>query len=115
MFTALTSLARLFHIARTLAGVTSAGRPLFLKIPYCGPRAIEELVNYDSTLIVGILGGASGPTAELPVLISRIRRENLPEVDRPNDRMPRFSEDRLPDEDLAHLLAWLTQGRESSG
>lgn len=52
------------HIVRTLAGVISAGRPLFLKIPYIGPRAIEELVNYDSTLIVGILGGASGPTLE---------------------------------------------------
>ena len=34
------------HIVRTLAGVTSAGRPLFLKIPYYGPRAMEALVPF---------------------------------------------------------------------
>src|SRR5688572_29342849 len=49
-------------IARTLAGVPSSGRPLFLKIAYHGPRAMEELVAYDPTLIPGILGGASGTT-----------------------------------------------------
>ncbi len=32
------------HIARTLAGVTSRGRPVFLKIPYHGPAAMEALV-----------------------------------------------------------------------
>ena len=52
------------HIARMLAGVTSAGRPLFLKIPYYGPKAMEELVRYDSSLIVGILGGSSGTTLD---------------------------------------------------
>jgi hypothetical protein len=51
-------------IARTLAGVPSRGRPLFLKIAYHGPRAMEELVAYDPTLIVGILGGASGTTLD---------------------------------------------------
>ena len=49
-------------IARTLAGVTSRGRPLFLKIPYHGPRAMEALVSYDPTLVVGILGGSAGTT-----------------------------------------------------
>ena len=49
-------------IAKTLAGVTSAGRPLFLKIPYFGPAALEALVRYDSSVIVGILGGPSGTT-----------------------------------------------------
>jgi hypothetical protein len=49
-------------IARTLAGVPSSGRPLFLKIAYHGPRAMEELVSYDPTLIPGILGGSSGTT-----------------------------------------------------
>lgn len=49
-------------IAKTLAGVTSAGRPLFLKIPYFGPEALEALVRYDSNVIVGILGGPSGTT-----------------------------------------------------
>src|SRR5438477_4882500 len=47
-------------ICRILAGVPSAGRPIFLKIAYHGPQALEELVAYDPTLIVGILGGASG-------------------------------------------------------
>jgi len=48
------------HIARTLAGVTTAGRPLFLKIVYHGPAAMEALVRYDRSLIVGILGGSAG-------------------------------------------------------
>lgn len=62
------------HIARTLAGVTSAGRPLFLKIPYNGPRAMEELVNYDNELIIGILGGASGPTLESFRMIAEAKK-----------------------------------------
>ena len=49
-------------IARTLAGVAQAGRPVFLKIVYHGPRAMEELVAYDPHLVVGILGGAAGTT-----------------------------------------------------
>jgi hypothetical protein len=49
-------------IVRTLAGVPTPGRPLFLKIAYHGPRAMEELAAYDPTLIPGILGGASGTT-----------------------------------------------------
>lgn len=50
------------NIARTLAGVVGEGRPLFLKIAYHGPAAMEQLVRYDSSLIVGILGGSSGTT-----------------------------------------------------
>ena len=49
-------------IARALAGVTSKGRPVFLKIPYNGPAAMEQLAAYDRTLIPGILGGSSGTT-----------------------------------------------------
>lgn len=49
-------------IARALAGVTSRGRPLFLKIPYYGPAAMEALASYDPQLIVGILGGSAGTT-----------------------------------------------------
>ncbi|MEW4488321.1 hypothetical protein AB1L42_09590 [Thalassoglobus sp. JC818] len=51
-------------IARTLAGVPSVARPIFLKIPYPGPEALEELVNYDPHLVVGILGGSSGTTRD---------------------------------------------------
>ncbi len=50
------------HIARSLAGVTSSARPLFLKIPYFGPESMEMLTRYDRSLIVGILGGSSGTT-----------------------------------------------------
>jgi hypothetical protein len=49
-------------IARMLAGIGSRTRPLFLKMPYFGPAALEQLVSYDSTLVVGILGGSSGTT-----------------------------------------------------
>lgn len=47
-------------IAKTLAAVTSVGRPLFLKMPYFGPGPMEALARYDSTIIAGILGGPSG-------------------------------------------------------
>jgi hypothetical protein len=49
-------------IARLLAGIPASGRPLFLKMPYFGPAALEELVSYDSSLVVGILGGSAGTT-----------------------------------------------------
>ena len=50
------------HIARALAGVTNRGRPLFLKIAYHGPAAMEALARYDRSLVVGILGGSAGTT-----------------------------------------------------
>jgi hypothetical protein len=52
------------HIVRALAGVTSRGRPLFLKIPYYGPAAMEALAGYDRSLVVGILGGSAGTTRD---------------------------------------------------
>lgn len=56
-------------IIRTLAGVPEAGRPLFLKIVYHGPRAMEELAQYDPNLVVGILGGGAGTTLDAFQLI----------------------------------------------
>ena len=50
------------NIIRSLAGVPESGRPLFLKIVYHGPRAMEELAQYDPNLVVGILGGSAGTT-----------------------------------------------------
>jgi len=52
------------NIARTLAGVVESGRPIFLKIAYHGPAAMEQLVEYDRSVVVGILGGASGTTLD---------------------------------------------------
>jgi len=50
------------NIVRALAGVTSRGRPLFLKMAYHGPAATEALVRYDRSIVVGILGGSAGTT-----------------------------------------------------
>jgi hypothetical protein len=50
------------NILRILAGVPDAGRPVFLKIVYHGPKAMEELAQYDPNLVVGILGGSAGTT-----------------------------------------------------
>ena len=49
-------------IVRLLAGVGSGSRPLFLKMPYFGPAAMDQLVSYDRSLVVGILGGSAGTT-----------------------------------------------------
>ncbi|MHC5539887.1 hypothetical protein ACYOEI_16835, partial [Singulisphaera rosea] len=51
-------------IARMLAGVAPAGRPVFLKMVYHGPRAMEELFRYDPHLVIGILGGSAGTTLD---------------------------------------------------
>ena len=56
-------------IARTLAGVTKAAKPIFLKMVYHGPKFMEELVHYDPDLIPGVLGGASGTTRDAFQLI----------------------------------------------
>jgi hypothetical protein len=61
-------------IVRTLGGVTSAGRPLFLKMVYHGPQAMEELVRYDPHLVVGILGGSAGTTYDAFKLLSEARK-----------------------------------------
>ncbi|HYT62093.1 MAG TPA: hypothetical protein VEL06_18075 [Haliangiales bacterium] len=57
------------NIIRALAGVPEAGRPIFLKIVYHGPRAMEELAQYDPNLVVGILGGSAGTTYDAFKLI----------------------------------------------
>jgi hypothetical protein len=61
-------------IVRALGGVTSRGRPLFLKMVYHGPRAMEELVRYDPQLVVGILGGSAGTTYDAFKLLSEAKR-----------------------------------------
>ena len=61
-------------IVRTLAGVSEAARPLFLKVVYHGPKATEELAGYDSGLIVGILGGSAGTTYDAFKLIHEAQK-----------------------------------------
>lgn len=61
-------------IVRTLAGVPRSGRPVFLKIAYHGPKAMEELVSYDPHLVPGILGGSSGTTHDAFKLLEEARK-----------------------------------------
>src|SRR3954470_1667181 len=61
-------------IVRTLAGVPSTGRPVFLKIVYHGPRAMQELVEYDPHLVPGILGGSSGTTYDAFRLLAEAKQ-----------------------------------------
>jgi hypothetical protein len=61
-------------IVRTLGGVTSKGRPLFLKMVYHGPQAMEELVHYDPHLVVGILGGSAGTTYDAFKLLAEAKK-----------------------------------------
>ncbi|MEQ1852913.1 MAG: hypothetical protein ABMA01_15140 [Chthoniobacteraceae bacterium] len=62
------------HIIRSLAGVTERGRPVFLKIVYRGPKAMEELAAYDANLVVGILGGGAGTTYDAFKLIAEAQK-----------------------------------------
>lgn len=61
-------------IVRTLGGVTDKGRPIFLKMVYHGPKAMEELVHYDPHLVVGILGGSAGTTYDAFKLLSEAKK-----------------------------------------
>ncbi len=61
-------------IIRTLAGVTAAHRPLFLKMPYNGADALTELVEHDPSVVVGILGGSAGTTRDTFELLDRAQR-----------------------------------------
>lgn len=59
------------HIVRCLAGVMKADRPLFLKIPFNSPAAIEELATFDPSIVVGVLGGGAGTTRDTFELVSQ--------------------------------------------
>lgn len=61
-------------IVRSLGGVPEAGRPLFLKMVYHGPKWMEELAGYDPQLVIGILGGSSGTTYDAFKLISEAQK-----------------------------------------
>jgi hypothetical protein len=58
-------------IVRLLAGLTADERPLFLKMTYNGAEALDELVEHDPTLVVGILGGVAGTTRDTFELLRR--------------------------------------------
>lgn len=58
-------------IVRALAGVTTAERPIFLKVAYNGGQHLQELTEHDATLVVGLLGGSSGTTRDTFELLAR--------------------------------------------
>lgn len=61
-------------IVRTLAGVTSAQRPVFLKMAYNGGGSVAELVEHDPSIVVGVLGGSAGTTRDTFELLHRAER-----------------------------------------
>jgi hypothetical protein len=56
------------------ADVAEAGRPQFLKVAFNGPAVLEELVSYDSRLIVGVLGGNAGAARDAMELLRAAQR-----------------------------------------
>ncbi len=57
-------------VVRCMAGLTSADMPQFLKIPFNGPRATEEICSYDpQRIVVGVLGGGAGTTRDTLELV----------------------------------------------
>ena len=61
-------------VARTLAGVATPGRPIFLKMVYHGPKWMEELAAYDRHLVPGILGGSAGTTYDAFKLLAEAQK-----------------------------------------
>jgi hypothetical protein len=57
------------NLARCLSGVLKNKRPQFLKYPFNGPKALEELVSFDPQLVVGVLGGGAGTNRDTFELI----------------------------------------------
>ena len=58
-------------IMRVLAGMAKVERPLFLKMPFNGRKAMEELASHDPNLVIGILGGSAGTTRDCFELLSQ--------------------------------------------
>lgn len=61
-------------IIRTLASLTQAERPEFLKVAYNGPGALEELVLHDPSVVVGVLGGGQGTHRDTFELLAQTER-----------------------------------------
>jgi hypothetical protein len=61
-------------LLRCLSGLSKADRPRFLKIPFNGAQALEELAAYDSSVVVGVLGGGAGTTRDTFELLFQAER-----------------------------------------
>lgn len=61
-------------LLRCLSGLSKADRPRFLKIPFNGPKALEELAVFDPSVIIGVLGGGAGTTRDTFELLFQAER-----------------------------------------
>ncbi len=62
-------------ILKTLAGQISKEKPIFLKIQYNGPKAMDEIASYDpGNLIIGILGGKKGTSRDTFELLTQAHK-----------------------------------------
>jgi hypothetical protein len=61
-------------LLRSLSGVSKHDRPQFLKIPFNGRKALEELVSFDPSIVVGVLGGGAGTTRDTFELLFQAER-----------------------------------------
>ena len=61
-------------LLRCLSGLSKADRPRFLKIPFNGAQALEELAVYDTSIVVGVLGGSAGTTRDTFELLFQAER-----------------------------------------
>lgn len=62
------------QIARMLAGIPRASRPQFLKVQYNSAASMEALVQYDTSVVVGILGGPKSTTYDAFKLIEESKK-----------------------------------------
>jgi hypothetical protein len=62
------------NLVRCLSGILKDQRPQFLKYPFNGPKALEELVAYDPQLVVGVLGGGAGTNRDTFELIHQAEK-----------------------------------------
>jgi hypothetical protein len=61
-------------LLRCLSGLSKADRPRFLKIPFNGAKALEELAAYDPSVVIGVLGGGAGTTRDTFELLFQAER-----------------------------------------
>lgn len=62
------------NLARSLSGILKNNRPQFLKYPFNGPKALEELVTFDPQLVVGVLGGGAGTNRDTFELVHQAEK-----------------------------------------
>lgn len=61
-------------VVRTLASLTRQEKPEFLKVAYNGPGSLEELVQHDPSMVVGIMGGGGGTHRDTFELLAQAER-----------------------------------------